>query len=130
MKKRISKRINARTRLVQKKYYETLKRLNGRCSFCDPYYWHHNVLDEHKYFYIIENEFPLSIFESRDVIAHLLVIPKAHFTDLSKFASSDFAELSKILAEYEPKGFTILAHAAQSPARTVMHQHTHLIKVK
>jgi len=59
---------------------------------------------------------------------HLLVVPKKHTDKLADFTAPESVEFMGIIGSYESQGYNIYARAPQTVSKSVMHQHTHLIK--
>lgn len=98
------------------------------CNFCDEKI-HGEVLRQNDTMYVIPNRVPYDIFEGRKVLDHLMVIPKEHHTTVQTFSDKEKADMMTIAGEYEAKGYDVYARGATSVARSVAHQHTHLIKM-
>ena len=58
-----------------------------------------------------------------------MVVPKKHIDRLSKLPKAAMAEYTKILGNYEDRGYNIYARSPGSKTKSVIHQHTHLIKL-
>lgn len=98
------------------------------CGLCDPAQM--LVEKELTYCYLVHNRFPYSIWENRDVIDHLMVVPKRHVPGLADLNKDELEEITKLLLEYEGKDYSIYARSPGNKERTVPgHQHTHLIQV-
>ena len=116
------------TRKTRKHY---LKRMSppGECPFCDEKI-EKRTIRETKHLRIVPNLTFYDQWELTDVTDHLLILPKRHSPTLAELSKVERAELIDLMAEYEAKGYNIHARAPQSTSRSVVHQHTHLIKTK
>lgn len=98
------------------------------CEFCAlP---KEQVLQTTGQFMIIKNRFPYSIWDGQTVVDHLMVVPKKHTDTLVSFNSSMLIDYFDILKKYEAQGYNVHARAPSSKIKTVVHQHTHLIKTE
>ena len=57
-----------------------------------------------------------------------MIVPKKHTDTLSDLTRDEAVEYVDLLGSYESKGYNVWARAAQSTIKSVVHQHTHLIK--
>lgn len=58
---------------------------------------------------------------------HELLVPRRHVTGLHDFTPSEQRELASLLAEADEQGYSFFGRHDGSNAKTVLHQHTHLI---
>ncbi len=102
---------------------------SGVCEFCkfDPS--HKQVIKQYPEFHLVVNIFPYDVWDSCGVIDHLLVTPVRHVDSISNFNPAEQKQYLKIIAEYENKGYSVYARAASNGMKSVVHQHTHLIKL-
>jgi len=112
--------------LIYKKYQDQAD--PSVCSFCTLKEDEVKVVGQTKYFNILKNRFPYSIWDGQTVTDHLMVVPKQHIASLSGLSLHEKAEYVDILEEYEREGYNIYARAPVSIIKSVLHQHTHLIK--
>jgi diadenosine tetraphosphate (Ap4A) HIT family hydrolase len=99
------------------------------CTFCNELIGDRpNVITENDTMFIIPNRVSYDIFEGQRVTDHLMVIPKRHLETLSDFKDVEKLDQMNFLAEYEKKGYDVYARGVGNIARSVSHQHTHLIK--
>ena len=98
------------------------------CTFCNQYKVRKNILSESETMFIIPNRVKYDMFEGQRVRDHLMVIPKRHLESISEFTDEEKLDHMKILAEYEKQGYDVYARGVGNIARSVKHQHTHLIK--
>lgn len=106
------------------RYKSSLKQ--GFCQFCELK--EDEKIEKTKNFMVIKNIFSYSIFDAQDVEDHLMIIPNKHIVSISKIPKNQKVEYMELLQKYEKQGYNIYARAAQSKIKTVIHQHTHLIK--
>lgn len=118
-----------RSRKEEKLYKRYRKKLGtGVCQFCAVGKEDTHYLRASRSFKIIRNIFAYSIWDGQRVVDHLLVIPKKHVDSLGDLSASEASELLKIFNEYEKEGYNVYARAPTSAIKSVIHQHTHLIK--
>lgn len=119
---------NKKYRAYKKQY----RNKSSGCPFCTPLINdRRNVkLKEFNNFIIIENGVKYDYWEGYKVIEHLLLVPKEHIVSLSEMDSAQHGEMIKIISDYETLGYNIYARSVKSAARTVEHQHTHLILIE
>jgi len=93
----------------------------------------HNVSQEYLFendtMYIIANRVSYDLFEGREVLDHLMVIPKRHLETFDDFTDQEKLDFMAIAGEYEKQGYYIYARGVGSATRSVKHQHTHLLKM-
>lgn len=114
-------------------YPKTLKEYKknlgpASCPFCSEEEIHDRIIAETKHAYIIPNKTSYDLWEVRTVEDHLLVIPKRHVRSLKELNAEERADIMDILADYEDKSYNVYARGKISNVRSVVHQHTHLIK--
>jgi diadenosine tetraphosphate (Ap4A) HIT family hydrolase len=80
-------------------------------------------------FWVVKNAFPYQVFDNIEVSDHLLVVPKKHVESLSELSQHQRGRLIKILSRYEKLGYSIMSRSPNNRAKSVAHQHTHLIKL-
>ncbi|HVU59947.1 MAG TPA: hypothetical protein VHC98_03875 [Candidatus Saccharimonadales bacterium] len=118
-----------RSRKEEKTYKNYLKLLEpGLCVFCHAK--DEELVRTTKHFKIIRNIFAYSIWDGQDVKDHLMVIPHKHVDSVAHFTDNMVAEYHKLLGEYEQQGYNIYARAPASKIKSVVHQHTHLIRTE
>jgi diadenosine tetraphosphate (Ap4A) HIT family hydrolase len=98
------------------------------CTFCTLKGDEIIVVGHTKYFTILKNRFPYTLWDGQTVTNHLMVVPKQHIASLSGLTLHEKAEYVDILEKYENDGYNIYARAPVSVIKSVLHQHTHLIK--
>lgn len=78
---------------------------------------------------MVKNIFPYDLWDTCGVKEHFMVIPKRHVDTISHFSNQEQKEYIGLIAKYEQSGYSIYARAPGSVAKSVHHQHTHLIKL-
>ena len=121
----------ARSRREEKKYvrYQKHEPKSTSCVFCDFNNTDDQFIKETKSFKIVKNRFAYSYWDNQGVLDHLMLIPKRHVDTFNDFTSQEAIEFVDILGSYESQGYDNASRAPLSTERTVVHQHTHLIKL-
>jgi ATP adenylyltransferase len=83
---------------------------------------------ENKSARVIPNLTFYDLWEMRDVVDHLMIIPKRHVTTLKELTPTERSDIMDLMADYEAQGYDIYARSPDSIRKSVPHQHTHLIK--
>jgi len=109
------------------KLYRKRKKAGQGCPFCDRQQIS-KIVRETEHFLVIENLTKYDVFEFREVLEHLMIVPKRHVEDLSLLSRDEKVELIDLIADYEAKDFNVYARSARSVSRSIAHQHTHLIR--
>jgi len=119
-----------RSRKQVKQYDRYRKKVGGAaCEFCQlDIDKHSQVLRTTPSFKLIRNIFPYSVWDSQQVVDHLMIVPKQHTDTLKHLSDEQAAEFVQLISEYEEQGYNVYARAPKSSIKTVEHQHTHLIK--
>ena len=119
-----------RSRKVQLQYDEFKATHKGKkCTFCTIGKTALNdIVAEYKHFYVIKNKFPYEIWENSPVIDHLMIIPKEHFYELADMTPSERKTLVEIIGVYESLGYSFYGRSPENTSRSMIHQHTHLIR--
>ena len=119
-----------RSRREEKHYKGSLHRSrNDGCPFCAITAGSDQLVEDGTAHKVIRNIFPYSLWDGQRVIDHLMVVPKKHTDSLSSLKSREKTEYVDILSKYESRGYNVYARAPQSTSKSVLHQHTHLIKL-
>lgn len=113
-----------------RKHIKVLKIKQGICEFCEITNDSNQFVTETESFRVIRNIFPYSYWDHQRVADHLMIIPKAHTDTLSHFTPEQASEFVKLVGRYENQGYNVYARAPKSKIKSVIHQHTHLIKPK
>ena len=100
-----------------------------QCVFCDYTEGNACFISETKSFKVIQNLFPYSQWDGQGVLDHKMIVPKKHTDTLSDLVAHEAIEYIDIVASYESQGYSVYSRAPSSTRKTVIHQHTHLIKL-
>jgi len=98
------------------------------CEFCTMTAAAPQFVTESKHFKVIRNLFPYSLWDDHAVADHLLLIPKRHIDRLSDLETHEMTEFFLVLGQYEADGYNLYARAPHSIQKSIVHQHTHLLK--
>ena len=121
--------IVARSRKNQKYYENYVSTRVNACDFCHFTADLDHVLAEFPHFWIVRNLFGYDLWDGMSVGEHLMVVPKRHVDSIGHFTPDEAKEYLDILSEYEAAGYSFYGRAAQNVAKSIPHQHTHLIKL-
>jgi len=80
-------------------------------------------------FVVIKNRFQYAVWDGCKVLDHLMVVPKRHVGGLGELTAQEKTEYVDLLAEYEARGYSFYSRAVHSATRSIIHLHTHLIKL-
>jgi diadenosine tetraphosphate (Ap4A) HIT family hydrolase len=87
------------------------------------------IFKETEHYYVLNALYPYDLWEFREVVDHLMVIPKRHVGSLGEMTPEERAAIMDVFCEYEAKDYNVYARPTVSTQRTIpKHQHTHLIK--
>lgn len=116
----------------QESLYEKYQKgtLKEECPFCGAHIDEQHIIQTTKHFYVMKNLFPYAVWDRRKVEAHLMIVPKRHIPSLRDFSAAEWKEYDEITAQYEVSGYNLYTRSMSATARSVWHQHTHLIKTK
>lgn len=103
-------------------------KLQTTCSFCAIEKNDKQFVEGKKYFKIIKNRYAYSFWDGQGVSEHLMVVPRQHISSLAELDDMAKIEYVDILQSYEKQGYNVYARAPQSIMKSIVHQHTHLIK--
>lgn len=117
-----------RSTASEKRYQKYLRTLDSSvCQFCTlP---SAQIIKEFTHFQLVKNIFPYDLWDSCEVLEHLLIIPKQHHTSKSEFSQEERAEFMEIISDYEGQGYNLYSRGHYSTMKSVLHQHSHLIKI-
>lgn len=122
--------MSSRTPDIQAAYDAYRQQLGDECDFCslvqNPT---EQVIDEHVHFLRIKNRFPYSVWDGKTVADHQMIVPKRHLIELNELLPDEAQEFLNLITEYEHLGFSLYARSTEDRTRSVVHQHTHLIKL-
>lgn len=117
-----------RTRKNHKNYRRYVRHV-AACDFCAFQAGEFPVREEHEYFWVVENMFGYDIWDSMGVSEHLMVVPKRHAESIGEFTASEAKEYLSLIAHFESSSYSLYSRAKENAAKSVPHQHTHLIKL-
>jgi diadenosine tetraphosphate (Ap4A) HIT family hydrolase len=112
--------------------YRAFRKQWDECSFCAidrPDNTINEIVEQDDDFWVIKNAFPYKLFDSIEVTDHLLVVPKKHIDSIAQLSQPERQKLIELLSRYEAKGYSIVARSPDNQAKSMAHQHTHLIKI-
>jgi len=115
-------------------YYRTvrknLKKSSG-CGFCNfnDESKKDEIISEHENFWLVKNIFPYDIWDDQGVSDHLMLVPKRHMESIGDMNDKESLEYAKILGVYDKLGYSIYARSSSNVVKSVVHQHTHLLKL-
>lgn len=100
------------------------------CSFCDlDADTRARIVKQNKHSYIVNIRTQYDTWEGHDVSEHYMVIPNRHVRHFKELTPLEKLEIMDAMADYESQGFNVYARGVNSPRRSMVHQHTHLIKI-
>lgn len=119
-----------RGELIYRRYLKDHASSNGgECILCKlQNEKNKEIVKTEKHFFVVKNIFPYTMWDSCNVVNHLMVIPKKHVSSLSELNAKELMEFSTLIASYENKQYGIYARPNASNMKSIAHQHTHLIK--
>jgi diadenosine tetraphosphate (Ap4A) HIT family hydrolase len=118
-----------RSRKEEKFYKKYLKTVDKNvCVFCAIKKGSDQLVVTTKHFKVITNIFPYSVWDGQEVVDHLMITPKKHTDSLKDMPDSQKVEYVNLIESYEQNGYNIYARAPINKTKSVVHQHTHLIK--
>lgn len=111
--------------------YKRLRKSDARrdCSFCAINEGDAQYVSETTHLKVIRNRTPYSLWDSQGVADHLMVVPKTHTDKLGSLGPEAAVEFIGLIDQYESAGYNLYARSLTSTNRSVVHQHTHLIKL-
>lgn len=112
---------------LYKQYQKSLT--SKECFFCNISASHPQFVEETRYFKVIRNRFPYSIWDGQSVTGHLMVIPKLHVDGFGGLPPESSTEYTGLLAKYESDNYNVYARAPASAVKSVVHHHTHLLQL-
>ena len=73
--------------------------------------------------------FGYDIWDGCGVIEHFMIIPKKHTASLADLSKEEKIDYMNQIAQFEADGYSIYARSPGNKTKSVVHQHTHLIKI-
>ncbi len=117
---------NRKTQLAYQKHQRNKPKQEG-CGFCSlPAIEIKQDLGD---FLVAINLFPYTFWDSTEVAEHFMLVPKRHVTSISQLTPEELNSYAKALADFEKQGFSIYSRGHNSHMKSVLHQHTHLIRL-
>ena len=119
-----------RSRAMQKNYAKKRSGHTKGCIFCRVS--KNNVaqiIEARKHCLILRNIHGYDMWDGFGVVDHLMVIPRRHVVGLSELTKAEKMACLEAMTEYEAQGYSLYARAPENSSKTVVHQHTHLIKI-
>ena len=117
-----------RSRKVYAKHNKNDAHVEG-CTFCIDE-TRVKAIDENEHAYIVRNRVSYDVFEGKEVLEHLLLVPKRHVESLAELKNDEKIAILDMMGKYEMDGYSVYARSVDSSTRSVKHQHTHLLKQK
>lgn len=112
---------------IQKIYaVEMETRDPNKCNFCEL--GSQRVIGYFATHAVIENLYPYELFDDMIVEDHLLIVPRRHIVGINEFTDEERTDFLDTVSEFEEEGYTLFARAPQNKAKSVVHQHSHLVK--
>ena len=102
---------------------------NDSCPFCIILKGHPQYIEETRSLKVIRNRLPYSIWDGQGVLDHLMIVPKQHTDTLSSLSQAAATEYISLVGKYEAAGYNLYARAPSSTVKSVVHQHTHLLRL-
>jgi diadenosine tetraphosphate (Ap4A) HIT family hydrolase len=118
-----------RTRKNQKRYKKHMAKASGACDFCAFTAKSSQVIKEYPNFWLVTNIFGYDVWDSQGIKEHLLLVPKKHVKKLSQLSPNASKEYIKLIGQFEDKGYSSYTRSVENAALSVVHKHTHLIKL-
>jgi ATP adenylyltransferase len=100
----------------------------SKCDFCAIQKGDKQLVEQTKYFKVLHNRFPYSLWDGLDVVDHLMLTPIRHTDTLGNMSPEEKVEYVNMLEKYEAQGYNIYARTPDSKSKSIVHQHTHFIK--
>ena len=98
------------------------------CPFCEIRKGDNQLVRQYRYFRVIKNIYPYSLWDGLRVVDHLMIIPNKHVATFSDMTPAQKVEYVDIVEAYEGQGYNMYARAPESSIKSIVHQHTHLIQ--
>lgn len=90
---------------------------------------HPQFVRQTKHLKVVRNRTPYSLWDDQTVLDHLMIVPLVHAAKLGDLNDEAASEFIGLMREYEAEGYCMYARALNSSVRSVVHQHTHLMKL-
>lgn len=103
--------------------------IDSECPFCLIKKLDAQYVEETKNLKVIRNHFPYSIWDGQGVVDHLMIVPKRHTDKLGSLSLEAAGEYISLVDKYELDGYNVYARAPGSNVKSIVHHHTHLIRL-
>lgn len=120
---------STRHRKNHKQYIHHQRRRKSDCDFCNFSIGDGQVVEETTLFWVVKNIFAYNVWDDLAVVDHLMIIPKRHIIGMHEFSETEILDYFTIMTGYEEKGYSLYARAPKNIGKSVIHQHSHLIKL-
>ena len=107
------------------KYRDTLKA--DECQFCTVP--KRQIVESSKELLVIQNIFPYELWDSCEVLDHLMIVPRRHIVSKSDYSQVEREQFMDVICDYEKNGYSLYSRGHNSIMKSVLHQHSHLIKL-
>lgn len=127
--------INLSSRTLRKQVRYLRAKKPAGCSFCqlanepDSKQAQEQIIERATHFFVIQNLYGYALWDGSPVEEHLLLVPNRHIDTISALDGEELAEWSQLARDYERRGYSLYARAAQNKAKSISHQHAHLVRV-
>lgn len=119
-----------RTRKRQKTYTTYLANNQSKaCEFCALGDGDSQFIAATPHFKIVKNIFSYDMWDSCGIEEQIMLLPKKHYVSLSEFTPAELQEYAAQLATFDKQGYSIYLRAPTAVTKSVIHQHTHFIKL-
>ncbi len=121
--------MHARKRSLQKRYDKDVKDSpKDLCVFCEIKPNDDQFIDQTKYFMVVKNIYPYSVWDGQGVLDHIMIMPKRHTVAVADFNKNELEDFNQLLQKYDLLDYDFAGRTAKSKGKSIAHQHTHLIK--
>ncbi len=113
---------------IYRDYLKNHVHAEGICVFCEIKKGSSEIVKTYPLFNIVTNAFPYTLWDSCSVTEHMMIVPARHIESMSSFTLDEVAEYHLIASDYKKKGYDLYARGLSSNMKSILHQHTHLLK--
>lgn len=99
------------------------------CKFCTLDQSEQEIAPMNDHFFVTNNLFPYSHWDSREVFDHKLLIPARHVIGLKDLTSEEKLAWFDAVGAFEDTGYTTYTRAPECPTKSIDHLHTHLLQI-
>lgn len=120
-----------RKRQNQKEYLKYLQQhpKTKACVFCTIHSRPEEIVATFTFFYVAIAIAKYDMWDNLGVEEHLMIIPKRHLIGVDEFNPEESQQFFSIISEYEKEGFSLYQRAPTNMGKSVMHQHSHLLRL-